>query len=268
MSGGKRVADASHKDRSVDDLSGEALRSWLRVPPEMPLPGWAQARLERGVRAELEAREGTKLEDVVFGIVDLETTGFAAGRDRILEIGLVVQRGGRRLDRFSTLIDVGMPIPPVITALTGIDAQATVGAPDTAEALRAFARVLRAQRVGVLVAHNAPFDRGFLEYAWTEYRHTPPLPPFLCSLRLARRWLRAPAYKLDVLAEQLGLPLHARHRALGDAEITAGLWHELLERGRLKGVHTLEALQEVASVGRTSPGISRVRVVDDRSTIG
>ena len=72
----------------------------------------------------------------------------------------------------------------------------------------------------------------------------------------------------DQRCEQLGLPLHARHRALGDAEITAGLWHELLERGRLKGVHTLEALQEVASVGRTSPGISRVRVVDDRSTIG
>jgi DNA polymerase-3 subunit epsilon len=262
------MADASQNKRSMERVSGDALRAWLRVPAGLSLPGWAQTRLQGSVLAELQAREGTKLENVVFGIVDLETTGLAARRDRILEIGLVVQCGGRALDHYATLIDVEVPIPRFITRLTGIDARDTAQAPSQADALVGFARVLRQQRVDVLVAHNAPFDRAFLEWAWTRHGHTSALPPFLCSLRLARRWVRASSYGLDVLAEQLRLPVRTRHRALGDAEITASLWQELLQRGRLHGVHTLEALQGIAAVGDSRAGGRRVRVVDDRSTIG
>jgi len=254
--------DESRHKRPAEHLDGAALRNWLRVPDGYPVPAWARKQLEKGVLAELAAREGTPLERAVFGIVDLETTGLAARRDRILEIGLVVQCGGQTLERYSTLIDVGIQIPAFITRLTGIDAAQIVAAPSASEALDRLARTLERHRVDALVAHNAPFDRSFLEWTWQEQGRTPPLPPFLCSLQLARKWVRAPAYGLDVLAGQLGIPQRGRHRALGDAEMTTRLWDELLQRGRLRGVHTLEALRKIAGVGRSRPGGRGVRAVD------
>jgi DNA polymerase-3 subunit epsilon len=243
-------------------LTGESIRTWLCVPDGFVLPDWTQAQLEAGIRTALEAREGTPLERVVFGIVDLETTGLSAQRDRILEIGLVVLRGGKILERFSTLVAVDLPLPRIITEITGIDAEELQEAPQEAEALEGFASVIRAQRVDVLVAHNARFDRQFLQRAWRCNELTPDLPTFLCSLRLARAWVRAPSYGLDRLVAQLGIPMAPRHRALGDAEMTATLWQELLARGRLQGVHTLEALCQKAELGRPRRSTRRVRVVD------
>jgi DNA polymerase-3 subunit epsilon len=182
---------------------------------------------------------------VVFGIVDLETTGLSSRRDRILEIGLVVQRAGRALERFEALVDPGAPIPPEITALTGIRDDDVAGAPDERTALEAFAAVLRRHDVEVLVAHNARFDRGFLARAWSEHGLEQALPPFLCSLRLARRLIAAPRYGLGSLVAELRLPQRARHRALGDAEMAAALFCGLLARARRDGHATLEALAAV-----------------------
>ena len=243
-------------------LPGEAVRGLLHVPEGLTLPAWAAERLGRELRAELASRSGTPLAEVSFGIVDLETTGLSAERDRILEIGLVVRRGRTITGRYSSLIDPGFRIPSVITELTGIEASLLADAPEECKALDGFARVLREQRVAVLVAHNAPFDRSFLQAAWRRGERSPDLLPFLCSLRLARRLVKAPSYGLDRLVTQLGIPRAPRHRALGDAEMTATLWGELLERSRLERVHTLEALQPLAEVkpGRRSP--PRVHRVD------
>ena len=84
--------------------------------------------------------------------------------------------------------------------------------------------MLKDERVDVLVAHNAGFDRSFLERAWECHCPALALPPFLCSLRLARRWVRAPRFGLGALVEQLGTPKSERHRALGDALMTSYLW--------------------------------------------
>ncbi len=234
-----------------------SLRRLLRVPEARPLPSWAERRLGRSPGADAAARRGTLTRRAVFGVVDLETTGLSTDSHHILEIGLVVQRGGRALRRFSTLVDVPAPIPPSIVELTGISERDLEGAPGEEPALRAFADVLRGEGVQALVAHNAPFDRRFLERAWSRHALALELPPFLCSLRLARRWIRAPRHGLDALVAQLGIAGQARHRALGDAEMTSALWTELLARARLRGVHTLEALRRVGEPDRSG---SRRRV--------
>ncbi len=230
--------------------SRRALRHWLCVPRGLPLPGWVRARLREDVAAEIAARRGLRVEDATFGIVDLETSGLSFAVHRILEIGLVVQRGGRVLDRFETLIDTGLPVPPRVSALTGIRTRDLEGAPGECTALTSFAARLRHWQVDALVAHNARFDRRFLERAWKAHGFRESLPPFLCSVRLSRRWVRAPSFGLDTLVRQLSIPPRARHRALGDAEMTADLWHELLKRGKLADVHTLQALRRVGQVGR------------------
>jgi DNA polymerase-3 subunit epsilon len=220
------------------------LRRVLRVPDELELPRWA-------LRLAALARSlgGRPLSRVVFGIVDLETTGLSSRRDRILEIGLVVQRGGRTLAQFETLVDPGAPIPPEITALTGIRDDDVAGAQDEPSALADFAGVLRRHGVEVLVAHNARFDRGFLARAWSEHKIREPLPPFLCSLRLARRLIAAERYGLTSLVAELRIPERARHRALGDAEMAAALFRGLLARARRDGHSTLEALSAVERRG-------------------
>jgi DNA polymerase III epsilon subunit-like protein len=201
----------------------------------------------------------------VFGVVDLETTGLSPNDARILEIGLVVLRGNSVLARFGTLVDVGGPVPSGITALTGIDDSLLEGAPCEAQALASLAALLGAHSVDALVAHNARFDRGFLARAWRAHERPESLPPFLCSVRAARRFVRAPRYGLDALIAYLSIPERARHRALGDAEMTADLWIELQARARIEGIHTLESLSEIAAVGQSKPARRRVHVVEVRA---
>jgi DNA polymerase-3 subunit epsilon len=242
------------------------LRDWLRIPERLAVPAWVAQRLLASVREQARARLGEPLERTVFGIVDLETTGLSADRHRILEIGLVVQKAGRTLERFSTFVDTGGSIPPAITALTGIVEAHLEGAPREEVALADLDALLRRHGVTALVAHNAPFDRRFLERAWLDGR--PALPPFLCSLRLSRRLVRAPSYGLGVLARQLSIPADTRHRALADAEITARLWWELILRARVQGIYTLEELRKLAEP-RRAPRRSRPRrLVDLGNGIG
>ena len=250
----KREAD-SH-------LRADHVRAWLRVPEGLRLPRWAEARLCANVASELEARRGLALERVVFGIVDLETTGLSPDHCRILEIGLVALQGARVLGSWGSLVDVDGPLPKVITALTGIHDALLEGAPCESVALAGVAAFLAEHRVDVLVAHNARFDRGFLARAWRLHGLQPELPDFLCSLRLARRFVRAKRHGLDALVAQLSIPERARHRAQGDAEMTADLWVELLARARLGGVHTLEDLREISGLKTARSTRSRVRVVE------
>ncbi len=246
------------------------LRRFLRVPDGLALPGWASR-----LAAAVQSVGGRPLSRVVFGIVDLETTGLSSRRDRILEIGLVVQRDGRALAHFEALVDPGGPIPPEITALTGIRDDDVAGAPDERTALGAFAAVLKRHAVEVLVAHNARFDRGFLARAWSEHAIAEPLPPFLCSLRLARRLIAAQRYGLTSLVAELRLPERARHRALGDAEMAAELFRGLLARARRDGHSTLEALAAVERRGAPrrqgrsgAPALRCATAVDAHGPIG
>ncbi|MFQ5699751.1 MAG: PolC-type DNA polymerase III [Myxococcota bacterium] len=237
------------------------------MPAAWGLPGWVPRRLQRLLERERAARKGRSLEEAVFGVVDLETTGLAEDA-RILEVGLVVQRGGRTLETFESFVDPGTAIPWSVTRLTGINAQAVAGAPDERGALARLDRVLARHGVEWLVAHNAPFDRRFLERGWRRADVSRPLPPCACSLRLARRLIRAKSHALGSLAVQLQIVPHARHRALGDAETAAALWWELVQRARIEGLHTLEALAPLAFPGRSRPRWRLVAAVDASPGIG
>src|SRR5206468_94566 len=100
--------------------------------------------------------------EITFVVVDLETTGGAAATDAITEIGAVKVCGGEVLGEFQTLVNPGVAINAFISVLTGITDAMVVEAPSIATALPAF---LEFARGSVLVAHNAPFDIGFLKAA-------------------------------------------------------------------------------------------------------
>jgi len=185
---------------------------------------------------------GTPLRDTTFVVFDLETTGTKPGPDGITEIGAVKVRGGEVLGEFATLVNPGMPIPPQIVALTGITGAMVYDAPRMDEVLPAF---LEFASGAVLVAHNAPFDTGFLRAACAAHGYAWPKPAVVCTVRLARRVLSrqdTPGFRLGALAALFGSPTTPNHRALHDARATVDVLHALLERLGPVGVHSLEEL--------------------------
>ncbi|MCW2789901.1 MAG: exnuclease protein [Aeromicrobium sp.] len=212
----------------------------LSVPP----PTVCRVQAVQGSFDEL----GRPLSDVTFCVVDLETTGGSAAKgSRITEFGAVKVRGGEVLGEFQTLVNPDELIPAYITVLTGITNQMVIGAPRIAEVLPSF---LEFARGTVLVAHNAPFDVGFLKHFSRELGI--PWPGFetLDTAVLARRVLsreEVPNCKLSTLAAAFGATSTPNHRALSDARATVDVLHALFERLGPFGVTTLEEVSTYTS---------------------
>lgn len=190
------------------------------------------------------AELGHPLREVTFVVVDLETTGKHRERDGITEIAAVKVRGGEVVEEFSTLVDPGRPVPAGVAAITGISDDTLAGAPALGTALPAF---LEFAAGCVLVAHNAPFDTGFLRAGCARLGLSWPNPSVVCTLRLSRRVLsggRTPNHGLATLAETLGTAHAPAHRALQDARTTNDVLHALLGLLGPSGVCTLEDLLE------------------------
>ena len=182
-----------------------------------------------------------------FVVVDLETTGTSpASGAMITEIGAVKIRGGEVLGEFHTLINPGSPIPPFITVLTGITDAMVAPAPLFEEVLPAFLEFCGGADETILIAHNAPFDIGFLKAAADSHSYRWPNYRVLDTVKIARKTLtkdETPNVKLGTLAQYFGLAEPPTHRALDDARATVHVFHHLLERLGNVGVETLEDLQ-------------------------
>lgn len=190
---------------------------------------------------------GTPLAEVTFVVVDLETTGGDARTHRITEIGAVKVRGGQVLGEFQTLVDPGGPIPTFITVLTGITDAMVAQAPKIEEALPSF---LEFAHGGVLVAHNAGFDVGFLRSEAARLEIPWPRPDVVDTVALARRCVpreESGDHKLASLARLFDAHVTPDHRALHDARATVDVLHGLIGRVGNQGVSTLEDLATFCS---------------------
>lgn len=204
---------------------------------------------------------GTPLIDVTFCVVDLETTGSKPHEAGITEIGAVKVRGGEILAEFATLVDPGQPIPAFIAALTGITNSMLVDAPSVAGATWSFWEFAKGC---VIVAHNAPYDIGFLKGAAVLAQQPWPAPAVVDTAVIARRVLgkdEVPNCKLGTLASFFHSPATPVHRALDDARATVHVLHGLLDRMGPSGVHSLEDL--LAFSGRTTEVQRRKRTLAD-----
>ena len=190
---------------------------------------------------------GTDLSDVTFVVVDLETTGGAPVDAGITEIGAVKVRGGEVIGEYQTLVNPGIPIPPFVAALTGITDALVAGAPSVRAVLPTF---LEFARDAVLVAHNAPYDVGFLKGACAKYGYVWPESRVVDTARLARVALHRDEVancKLATLASHFRTTVRPTHRAFDDARATADVLHGLIARVGDLGVHTLEDLKDFSS---------------------
>ena len=203
---------------------------------------------------------GTQLSDCVFVIVDLETTGGAGIDAGITEIGAVKVHGGEVIGEFTTLVNPGSPIPPFIATLTGITDSMVSGSPGVQTAVSMF---LDFAGECVFVAHNAPYDIGFLKGACTKFDIVWPNNKVIDTVRIARLALHRDEVrncKLATLSSFFRTEVQPTHRAFDDARATTDVMHRLFERLGNYGVHTLEDLNaftsRVSDVQRNKKGLA------------
>jgi len=162
--------------------------------------------------------------------IDVETTGANPVVDRITEIAILRVEGGELVERWSSLVNPGRPIPPNIQSLVGISDAMVADAPAFSE----LADGIRALFDGcVFVAHNARFDYGFIKNEFSRIGEKFDAP-VLCTVKLSRALFpQHHRHGLDALIERHGLVCTARHRAMGDTEALhqfAGLIASQFER--------------------------------------
>ena len=190
-------------------------------------------------------------------VLDFETSGISPDHgDRAIEIGAVVLRQGEIVDRFQSLMNPGIRVNSFIESYTGITNQMVQSAPRSDKVMRGFARFIDNRP---LVAHNASFDRRFLD---AEFRRigTRRSQEFGCSMLTARRiYPEAPNHKLETLVRYKGLHTEGIfHRALADAEMTARLWVKMIED--LREDYGLETVSFAMMCGLMK--VSKTRVAD------
>lgn len=192
-----------------------------------------------------EAGGSPLIEECAFAVVDVETTGSRAssGADRVMEVAVVLVHGARREVIFDSLVNPRMFIPPRIAGLTGISARMVARAPDFDQVAD---QVLAALAGRVFVAHNARFDWGFLTSEMRRARGLALTGSMLCTVRLTRVLLpELESRGLDHVAHYFGIENPARHRAGGDALVTAQVLERLLLVAREKGARTLADLESI-----------------------
>jgi DNA polymerase III epsilon subunit family exonuclease len=190
--------------------------------------------------------EAAFLEAARFVVVDLETTGLRPGHARICEIGAVRVEGLAPAGTFETLVDPGVPLPPVISSLTGIVDADLVAAPGASHAVRRF---LEFAGDAVLVAHNARFDVGFLDREVERLTGRRMAAPVIDTVGLARRLLagRVPRASLASLSYFFGTSVQPCHRALPDAQATAEILVALIGLAQERGARTVADLSALAA---------------------
>lgn len=191
----------------------------------------------------------------MFAIVDIETCGskFAYPHGRIIDICIITHDGLQAVDKFSTLINPGCPIGSFYTKFSGITNEMVQDAPYFHEVAK---QIIEYTEGKIFVAHNSSFDYTFIqnEFHSIGYKFK---RDTLCTVKLSRKLIPNKAsYSLGNLCADLGITIHNRHRAEGDAIATAQLLDILLlakaQNNQLKNVSLQTFMSPISTPKKSS----------------
>ncbi|WP_283771266.1 PolC-type DNA polymerase III [Paenibacillus sp. J45TS6] len=242
----KTAASWGHKAIAVTDHAG------VQVYPEA-----AKAAKKHGVKMMygLEANivndavavvlepKPLDLKTSTYIVFDIETTGLSVTQNKIIEIAAVKMIEDKEVDRFATFVNPHERIPYNIQQLTNINDDMVKDAPELEPVLKDFVTFVGD---GILVAHNARFDMGFIQANLKTLGMTPLDNPVLDTLELAR--MLHPSMKnhrLNTLADKYKISLENHHRAIDDTIALAGILTGLLNDAlQIKGITQLDRLND------------------------
>jgi DNA polymerase-3 subunit epsilon len=181
------------------------------------------------------------LSEIPFAIFDVETTGLSpAYGHRVCEVGLLRLLDGVPVGQFESLVDPGRPISVGAYRVNRISADMLLDAPPFEQVADPLLALMDG---AVLVAHNAPFDLGFLAAELEIAQLLPPEGPVVDTLTLARRAYSFARNGLQAVASALEIEAGPAHRAMGDVCTTRGVLEQILwDLDHRWGVTTLGGL--------------------------
>ena len=199
-----------------------------------------------------------KIDEEEFVVFDIETTGLNSHTNKIIEIGAVKIKSGRIIDRYSQLINPGISIPYHITEITSITNEQVANQPKIDEVIGKFVDFIGD---AVLVAHNAPFDMGFIKRDIKEYLNIDLENSVIDTLQMARDLFPDfKKYGLGDLNKSLGLALEKHHRAVDDSQATANMFIIFLEKYKEKGIEYLKDINKGFEVNVKKQSLKNIMV--------
>ena len=199
-----------------------------------------------------------KIDEEEFVVFDIETTGFNSHFNKIIEIGAVKIKAGRIIDRYSQLINPGISIPYHITEITSITNEQVANQPKIDEAIEKFVEFVGD---AVLVAHNAPFDMGFIKRDVKKCLNINLENSVIDTLQMARDLFPdLKKYGLGDLNKVLGLALENHHRAVDDSQATANMFIIFLEKYKEKGIEYLKDINKGFEVNIKKQSLKNIMV--------
>lgn len=246
----KMAAEWGHKAIAVTDHGG------VQVYPEA-----SKAAKKNGIKmiygleanvvndsvAVVLAPQPLDLQTATYIVFDIETTGLSVTQNKIIEIAAVKMQDGKEIDRFATFVNPHERIPYNIQQLTNINDDMVKDAPELEPVIREFVQFAGD---GVLVAHNARFDMGFIQASLKQIG-LPELPnPVLDTLELARLLFpKNKNHRLNTMADKYKVGLESHHRAIDDTIALAGILIGLLnDAAQMKGLTRLDRLNDYVGV--------------------
>ena len=245
--GHKAIAITDHGVVQAFPEANHCFDAWGGVVPpdsDFKVIYGVEAYLVDDLKGIVQNSQGQSL-DAPYVVFDIETTGFSAKKDKIIEIGAVKVVNGNITERFSEFVNPEIPIPFRIEQLTSINDSMVAGAPTIDVILPRFEKFCKGC---VMVAHNAEFDMSFIKKNYEdlgiEREDT-----IVDTVGMARFLLpQLNRFKLDTVAKAVGVSLEHHHRAVDDASCTAEIFVKFLQMCRERDIFDLDKLNEEGSV--------------------
>ncbi|MBC1603679.1 PolC-type DNA polymerase III [Listeria rocourtiae] len=226
----KQAADWGHKAIAITDHAvaqsfpeayGAGKKNGVKI-----LYGIEANLIDDGVPIAYNERH-TGLKDATYVVFDVETTGLSAVYDTIIELAGVKMKDGEIIDKFEAFIDPGHPLSATTINLTGITDDMVKGSDPIEVVLQNFKDW---SGDAILIAHNASFDMGFINTAYTKVGIEKAENSVIDTLELARfLYPHFKNHRLNTLTKKFNIILEQHHRAIFDAEATAYLGWKLIK---------------------------------------
>ena len=176
------------------------------------------------------------IDEAVYCVLDLETTGLSARTDKITEIGVIKYKNGEVVDEFECFVNPERPIPQAVVEVTHITDDMVKDA-ETID--KVLPKLIEFLGDGIIVAHNADFDTGFLKHNFEKYGYE---FDYTCidTLRLAKAvFPEFKKYKLGLIADKLGIKVDVAHRALDDVKTLVAVFKIMIEEAKKVGAESV-----------------------------
>lgn len=183
------------------------------------------------------------ISDTTFIFLDTETTGDAPYRDKIIELSAIKVRGDEILGSFDHLIDPQIQIPEISTEITGITQDMVRGKPKFRDIADDFLAFLGSD---IVVAHNADFDRQFVNHELMMAGKPTINNGQICTWKLSKRILpKQEKYSLEYLADSYGINKGSAHRALDDTKTAWKVFLKMMDIMRQRNLTSFAKLREI-----------------------